>query len=110
MFSLHNNNQFEYGVLFNALIRAGKETLCQQVTLGLPRVVYDNGNELVGQELQELLKSYGITTVATTIRSPKSNGVIERVHLTMGDMLRTMTFSGSNWLTDIPPALDATAW
>ncbi len=27
--------------------------------------------------------------------------VIERVHLTMGDMLWTMTFSGTDWFTDM---------
>jgi transposase InsO family protein len=44
------------------------------------------------QEFQELQESYGIKPVATTVKSPRSNGVIERVHLTMGNMLRTMTF------------------
>jgi hypothetical protein len=32
-----------------------------------------------------------------TIRNPKSNGIVERTHLTMGDMLRTMTFSGADF-------------
>jgi transposase InsO family protein len=74
------------------------------------KVVYNNGTEFTGQEFQELLKSYGIKPVATTIRNPKSNGVVERVHLTMGDMLRTMIFSGSNWMADMQRALDAVAW
>jgi hypothetical protein len=74
------------------------------------RVVYDNGTEFTGQEFQELLDSYGIKPVATTVRNPKSNGVIERVHLTMGDMLRTMTFSGADWFSDMQRALDAVAW
>lgn len=43
------------------------------------RVVYDNGNDFVGQEFQEMLESYGIKPVTMTIRNPKSNGVIERV-------------------------------
>ncbi|MFN9980872.1 MAG: hypothetical protein ACK53Y_13185, partial [bacterium] len=59
---------------------------------------------------QELLESYGIKPLATTVRNPRSNGVIERVHLTMGDMLRTMTFSGSDWFTDMQHTLDAVAW
>jgi len=74
------------------------------------RVVYDNGAEFTGQEFQELLDSYGIKAVSTTVRNPKSNGVIERVHLTMGDMLRTMTFSGTDWFADMQRALDAVAW
>jgi hypothetical protein len=74
------------------------------------RVVNDNGNEFVGQEFQEPLESYGIHPVATTIRTSRSNGVVERVHPTMGDMLWTMTFSGSDWFTDMQQASDAVAW
>jgi hypothetical protein len=74
------------------------------------RVVYDNGTEFVGQDFQELLQSYGIKPVPTTVRNPKSNGVIARVHLTMGDMLRTMTFKGADWYQDMQRALDAVAW
>ena len=51
------------------------------------QVVYDNRSQFTGQEFQELLESYGIKPLATTIRNPRSNGVIERVHLTMGGML-----------------------
>jgi transposase InsO family protein len=65
------------------------------------RVVYINGNEFIGQEYQEILDSYGIKPITTTNRNPKSNGVIERVHLTMGDMLWTMSFSGSDWFTNM---------
>jgi hypothetical protein len=54
----------------------------------------NNGNK-------KMLESYGIKPVATTIRNLKSNRVIERAHLTMGDMLRTMTFSGTDWFTNM---------
>jgi hypothetical protein len=64
----------------------------------------------VGQEFQEMLESYGIKPVNTTVRNPKSNGVIERVHLTMGDMLQTMTFRGADWYHDMQRALDAVTW
>jgi len=64
----------------------------------------------MGQEFQDLLDSYGIKPVPTTVKNPRSNGVIERVHLTMGDMLRTMTFSGNDWFQDLQRTLDAVAW
>jgi hypothetical protein len=57
-----------------------------------------------------MLESYGIKPVPTTVRNPKSNGVIEHVHLTMGDMLRTMTFTGTDWFQDMQRTLDAVAW
>ncbi len=53
-----------------------------------------------GGEFQELLTSYGVKPVPTTVRNPKSNGVIESVHLTMGDMLRTVTFTGTDWMLE----------
>jgi len=74
------------------------------------RVVYDNGTKFVGQEFQELLQSYGIKPVPTTVRNPRSNGVVERVHLTMGDMLQMMTFRGADWFQDMQRSLDAVAW
>jgi transposase InsO family protein len=74
------------------------------------RVVFDNGGEFMGGEFQELLASYGVTPVPTTVRNPKSNGVIERVHLTMGDMLRTITFTGTDWMLEAQRTLDAVAW
>jgi len=57
-----------------------------------------------------MLESYGIKPVNTTVRNPKSNGVIERIHLTMGDMLQTMTFHGADWYQDMQRSLDAVAW
>jgi transposase InsO family protein len=74
------------------------------------RVVFDNGGEFIGAEFQELLASYGIKPVPTTVRNPKSNGVIERVHLTMGDMLRTITFTGKDWMPEAQRTLDVVAW
>ena len=53
-------------------------------------VVFDNGGEFTGVEFQELLQSYGIKAVPTTVRNPQSNGCIERMHLTAADMLRTV--------------------
>jgi hypothetical protein len=52
------------------------------------KVVFDNGTEFVGQEFHE----------------------VERVHLTMGDLLQTMTFRGVDWYQDMQRALDAIAW
>jgi hypothetical protein len=74
------------------------------------RVVLDNGGEFMGGEFQELLASYGVKPVPTTVRNPRSNGVIERVHLTMGGMLRTITFTGKDWMLEAQRTLDAVAW
>lgn len=52
-------------------------------------ITYDQGGEFTGTEFQELLQSYGIKRKPATSRNPQSNGVIERVHLTLHNMLRT---------------------
>jgi hypothetical protein len=41
------------------------------------RVVSDNGRKFTGSKFQDLLHSYGIKPVATTIKNQKNNGVIE---------------------------------
>ena len=51
--------------------------------------IFDNGNEFLGKEFQEMLSSYGIQTKPTTIKNPQAN-YVERVHQTLGNMLRTM--------------------
>ena len=78
-------------------------------------VIYDNGGEFTGAEFQELLASYGIKRQPTTVMNPQSNGVKERMHLTMADMLRSMTFevddeSERAWRNEAQIALQAVTW
>ena len=74
------------------------------------KVVHDNGGEFTGFEFQEMCLSYGIQAVPTTVKNPRSNSVAERIHLTMGDMLRTMIFSGEDWEEELQTALQSVAW
>ena len=39
------------------------------------RCIFDNGNEFLGNEFQEMLKSFGITPAPTTVRNPSANFV-----------------------------------
>jgi Integrase core domain len=52
------------------------------------RCIFDNGKEFVGNEFQELLQSYDIKPVPTTVKNPQTNAVLEQVHQVMGNMLR----------------------
>ena len=75
------------------------------------RVVYDNGSEFVGFEFQELLGSYGIEAVPTTVKNPRANSPVERMHLTMAGMLRTSTpLQGYDWFSAVQHMLQAIAW
>jgi len=100
--AIKNKSSYHISIVFDS------EWLCHYPRPA--KVVFDHGTEFTGQEFQELLESYGIKAVPPTVRNPRSNGVIKQVHLTMGDMLRTMTFSGSDWLNDMQRGLDSVAW
>ena len=54
------------------------------------RCIHDNGGEFCAQEFQDLLKYHGIQDVRTTAKNPQANSIIERMHLTIGSMLRAM--------------------
>ena len=50
---------------------------------------HDNGGEFKAEFL-ELLTDFGIKDVPTTSRNPASNGICERMHQTVGSVLRTL--------------------
>ena len=50
---------------------------------------HDNGGEFDGREFQKLLESHGIKSNHTTVKNPKGNGMHERVHLLIAEILRT---------------------
>ena len=54
---------------------------------------YDNGSEFKAlfKEMCDFL--YGLTSKPTTSYNPQANGIIERVHLVLGDALRTFELS-----------------
>ena len=74
------------------------------------RVIHDNGSEFIGMEFQEMLSSYGIKPEPTSVKNPRGNAIIERMHLTAGDMLRTMEFDGANWFYELDRVLQIVAW
>ena len=50
-------------------------------------VVFDNGSEFK-LYFQHLLDTYGVTKKPTVVKNPQANGILERVHQTLGNMLR----------------------
>jgi len=50
--------------------------------------IHDNGGELIGSDFQELLDNYGVKPKPTTVKNPQSNGLHERMHLVICEMLR----------------------
>ena len=73
--------------------------------------IHDNGNEFTGLEFQELLDSYGVKSTPTTVKNPQAN-LVERVHQTPGNMLRTYELEKHDFDTNDPwsDILTSCAW
>jgi transposase InsO family protein len=54
---------------------------------------FENGGEYKNV-FEELVNNYGIKKKNSTPFNPQSNGIIERVHLTLNDSLRTAEIDG----------------
>jgi len=58
------------------------------------RVTHDKEGEFIGQDFQELLQSYVNCAAPTTVKKTQEKALVNRVHLTMGNILLTSTFKG----------------
>ena len=54
------------------------------------RCVHDNGGEFMGLEFQKLMSKTNIKDVTTSTYNPTANSVCERMHQSMGNILRTL--------------------
>jgi hypothetical protein len=72
---------------------------------------YDNGKEFKSI-FKQMCENYGITGKPSTTYNPQSNGIIERVHQLMGDILRTFELEERELDEKDPwaPFLSATAY
>ena len=53
-------------------------------------VLYDRGPEFMGSAFQSMLFNHHISGKPITARNPQSNAIIERVHQTIGQVVRTL--------------------
>jgi hypothetical protein len=79
-----------------------------------PRLEYigfDNGGEYKNV-FEEIVNNYGIKKKNSTPFNPQSNGIIERVHLTLNDSLRTAEIDGTEMDEKDPsgPCLSSAAY
>jgi hypothetical protein len=57
------------------------------------RCVHDKGGEFIGGPFQYLLTKFGIKDVQSTSKNPQSNAICERMHQTVGNVLRVLLHS-----------------
>ena len=53
------------------------------------KVILDRGNEFLAEFKELMVKDYGITVKPITARNPQANAILERVHQTIGNIIRT---------------------
>ena len=69
------------------------DKFCQSWLTRYPRpmrVLHDKGGEFKGREFSWLLKRFGIQDVPSTSKNPQSNSICERMHQTVGNILRIL--------------------
>ena len=57
------------------------------------RCIHDNGGKFTGYEFQTLLQTLHVKDVPTTSYNPQANAICERMHQTVGNVLRTLLYS-----------------
>ncbi len=74
-------------------------------------LIYDDGSEFK-LHFEYLGESYGIKHKPTTVKNPRANGILERVHQVLGHMLRTAELDMADSVTpnDVDVFLDNRAW
>ena len=55
--------------------------------------VHNKGDEFIGDMFQWLLNSFDIKDVQSTSKNPQSNSICERMHQTVGNVLRVLLYS-----------------
>ena len=61
----------------------------------------DKGKEFAGEVQAALKDQYGIDRKIITTRNPQANGIIERIHQVVGDMIRTRDIKGKQDLDEL---------
>ena len=75
---------------------------------GIPlQLVTDQGAQFVGSVVSQLCTNLHIERITTTPYHPEGNGVVERMHGTLGAMLTKAASEGLDWVSQVPFALFA---
>ena len=64
----------------------------------------------MGHEFQELLTKYNCVSMPTTIKNPQANGIVERMHLTFANNVRTKVFDIDTWEQDTDHLVQSCAY
>jgi transposase InsO family protein len=77
------------------------------------KITYDHGSKFIGSKFQKLIKQeYDIEAKPSSKRNPQSNAILERIHQTIGNMVRTFEIENQQIHESGPWSgiLSAVAW
>jgi hypothetical protein len=91
------------------------ERLPRQTVNGKELLIADEIFDKISERIAKLVnicESYGIKRKPTTVKNPQANGMLERVHQVLGQMLCTAELDMANSVTpnDVDVFLDNAAW
>ena len=67
------------------------------------QMIFDRGNEFKAEVAKMITKDYGIKKKPISTRNPQANAIVERVHQTVGNMIRTFELYDNDKLDDNDP-------
>nr|KYP51228.1 Retrovirus-related Pol polyprotein from transposon TNT 1-94 [Cajanus cajan] len=68
-----------------SMFKRWKEEVETQIGLKLKSLKYDNDGEYDSQKFKNFFSEYGIRMIKTIPRTPKQNGVVERMNITLNE-------------------------
>jgi hypothetical protein len=74
-------------------------------------IIYDNGSEFK-LHFQSLCDSFGLKRKPTSVKNPQANALLERIHQTLANMMRTAELDMANTAdpSDVADFLNDAAW
>ena len=67
------------------------------------QITYDKGTEFMREFAEMIEKDYGIKRRGASVRNPQANSILERIHQTIGNIIRTFELYDNNDLDEEDP-------
>ena len=64
------------------------------------RMIFDRGSEFKAELCQIIKNDYGVKVKPITTQNPQANAIVERVHQTIGNMIRTFALYDNDGIDD----------
>jgi RNase H-like domain found in reverse transcriptase/Reverse transcriptase (RNA-dependent DNA polymerase)/Integrase zinc binding domain len=67
------------------------------------QLIFDKGTEFMAEFAEMVQNDYGIKRKGTTVRNPQANAILERIHQTLGNIIRTFDIYNNEGLDPEDP-------